>query len=87
VHLRSRDAEVLGQPRARGIHPFPGFARSRKVVVRLDLEPAVILTEAAHDRAAGIGAAGVLEERLSLERTLRECRELPAHKAEVEFLH
>ena len=60
-------AEVFGHARTSGIHPLAGLCGGCVGVVRLYLQSLVILVEAVDDRPAGVGAAGILEERLILE--------------------
>ena len=54
------------------------------VVVRLHLEPAVVLVQQAEDLGADIRAAGVLEECLPLERRLGKGGKLRADKIQIQ---
>jgi hypothetical protein len=84
VHFLGAHVQVLGEPDVRGVHPLPGLARCRIGIVRLHLESAVVFVQAIDHRAAGVGAAGVLEEAEPRERRLGECGELSTNEIEID---
>src|SRR6516225_8129884 len=84
MDLLGRDVQVFPQAEVRTIHPLTGLSRGRVAVVWLHLEPAVVLVEQADDLGAGVRAAGVLEECLSLERRLSKGGKLRADKIQVQ---
>src|SRR6516165_9964782 len=86
MDLLGRDVQVFPQADMRTIHPLTGLSRGRVAVVRLHLEPAVVLIQQADDLGAGVGAAGVLEECLPLERRLSKGGKLRADKIQVQGL-
>src|SRR5215467_7313825 len=84
MDLLGRDVQVFPQADVRTIHPLTGLSRGRVAVVRLHLEPAVVLVQQADDLGAGVRAAGVLEECLPLERRLGKGGKLRADKIQVQ---
>ncbi len=87
VHFLRRHVQVPGKAAAGRIHPFSGFERSGIRVVGLHLEAAVVLDQALDHRAAGVRAAGVLEERKARQRGLGEGGELSPDEIEIEVAH
>jgi hypothetical protein len=83
MDLLGRDVQVFPQADVRTIHPLTGLSRGRVAVVRLHLEPAVVLVQQADDLGAGVRAAGVLEKCLPLERRLSKGGKLTTDKIQV----
>ncbi len=84
MNLVVGDTEVLGQARVAGVHPCAGLGRRRIRVVGLNLEAPVVLAQAVEHRCADIGSAGVLEEGLSAQTVLGECREPGADIVQIQ---
>ena len=85
MHLGGGDAEVVGQPGTRGIHPLARLGGSRERVVGLHLQAPVVLGESLDDRPAGVRAARVLEECLLCEGRLGKGWKLAPHELEIEL--
>jgi hypothetical protein len=71
----------------RRVHLLAGAARGRKIIVGLDLGLPVIAVQPRDGLPAGVGAAGVLEVRETLQRRFAEGGKLAAYIIEVEVAH
>jgi hypothetical protein len=84
MHPVDGDIECLRHALVGEVDGLSGFARGRVEAIGLDIGGPEILLHAVENGRAGVGAAGILEERHVLEIGLPEGGELSADAREVE---